>query len=344
MYEIFTLPKQVSNLLEPVEGKPGFLRLPYMQLCLCLSSVLMYLLYIKHPRLNYISPLVIKKAVHQIRVPVMIDYLERQRRNLERDGWISRYGNRQTETSEEFMFELSSSKHNKHLRISADMVCAIRLLFWPQQAACWINRPRHWPPHTVVQIIVNHGCHLVPRSSPGGDVNSEWRLSFSNPEASLALKRSKEQKCAYYLFKIFFYRYLKFAEPSECERKPLSSYIMKTTMMWACEVFPPGHKIWKNLANSVQMLLCMLSDWLKAAYLPHYFIPEINLLERVGEDVRRQCIRIISSIQNNVLMAVPYNMQVIRNSLEDLNNTEGEWMMIVMEQIVWIIRHLRSKL
>ena len=84
-------------------------------------------------------------------------------------------------------------------------------------------------------------------------------------------------------------------------------------MMWACENFPPEDPIWANLADSVQMLLRNLSGSLEAGYLPHYFIPEINLLERVGEDVRRQCIKIISSILNNVLMAAPFDMPEIRN-------------------------------
>ena len=92
---------------------------------------------------------------------------------------------------------------------------AVDLAFWPSQASDWISRHREWPPHDTIQSIVDEGCQVVPRTSPGGDVHLEWRLSFSRPEATLAKLRSKEQEQSYYFFKMFFYRYLKCVESSE---------------------------------------------------------------------------------------------------------------------------------
>ena len=79
-------------------------------------------------------------------------------------------------------------------------------------------------------------------------------------------------------------------------------------MMWACEDLPPEDPIWASLENSVQMLLFKLLVYLEVGFLPHYFIPKINLLERVSQDVISQCIAIISRWQNNILMAAPFDM------------------------------------
>ena len=72
----------------------------------------------------------------------------------------------------------------------------------------WIDRLRKWPAANIIESIVDKGCQLVHRTSPGGDIHSECLLSFSNPEAELAKLRSKDQQRAYYYFKMLFYRYL----------------------------------------------------------------------------------------------------------------------------------------
>ena len=56
------------------------------------------------------------------------------------------------------------------------------------------------------------------------------------------------------------------------------------------------------------MLLFMLLGSLEAGFVSHYFIPEINLLERVSEDVRSNCIRIITILQKDILLAAPFAM------------------------------------
>ena len=88
-------------------------------------------------------------------------------------------------------------------------------------------------------------------------------------------------------------------------------------MMCAYEELPPEDPIWTSLENSVQFLLFKLSGKLKTGFLSHYFIHEINLLERVGEDVRRNSIAIISRWQDNVLMSTPAD---IPEKLEFMNS------------------------
>ena len=224
--------------------------------------------------------------------------------------------------------------------MSCDCVPAVHLHFWPHEAVTWITRHRLWPPQDIIQSIVDKGCQLIPRSSPDGDIHSEWRLSFSNPEATLAQHRSKEQQQAYYLFKMFCYRYLKSVESSEPGGKQLSSYIIKTTMLWACEELPPEDPLWASLENSVQMLLFKLLGSLETGFLPHYFVPEINLLERVGHDVRSNCAAIISRWENNILLTAPFDMPEKREFLNTLHTcysvmcaTESVWGSVARDMV-----------
>ena len=299
MYSMFFLPPDFSHLLEPVEDKPGFVRLHYQSLQYFYTNYFQR----KHEMARYISPHFFKKFLER-----RINKLKMKKRVTEK------IRSQQTETTMETKEELECPDGSTIFFISYDFVPAGELHFWPHQAANWITRYRRWwPQQDTIQNITKRGCQVVPRSSPHGDPNSEWRLSFSRPEAILAQLRSKKQKQAYYFFKMFFYKYIKCVESSEQEGKPLSSYIMKTTMLWAYEALPPEDPVWVSLENSVQMLLFKLLGYLEVEFLPHYFIPEINLLERVGRDVISQCIAIISRWQNNILMAAPLHMQNIRD-------------------------------
>ena len=104
------------------------------------------------------------------------------------------------------------------------------------------------------------------------------------------------------------YRYLKCVEPAKADQKGLYSYIMKTTMLWICEQYAPCDPVWSDFEKGVQMLLSKLMEALESDSLPHFFIPEINLLEQIGEDVRHKCINIITNLQRNIFMAAPFDI------------------------------------
>ena len=322
MYKLFTLPKEVSRLLEPVQDKPGFVRLPYQEL---------YSVYF-HPvvaevqgrpgfepftETQYISPLIVKNSVgHLLQYSDADDNASHLVRLIVGSCKVTGTDSI-SETTAEGTFNIKAKDGSLIVHASIDHVPTVRLLFWPPQAASWVTRSRLWPPHDIIQSIVDKGCHLVPRSSAGGDIHSEWRLSFSAPEAILAQLRTKEQQQVYYFFKMLFYRYLKGVESSE--GKSLYSYIMKTIMLWACEEFLPEDLIWTSLESSVQMLLFKLLGSLEVRYLSHYFIPEINLLEFVGADVMEKCVATISCLQNNILMAAPFDMPEKRDFVNTVN-------------------------
>ena len=320
MYNFVYLPQAESHSLEQVQGKFGFVRLPYTKLYSKYFRPVIETFHkdhhIPYSEAEYISPLIVKgNARHILKYKDEHDCASHLTSFL--IGTCSIKGSDSlTETTLEVTVNIDAK--DGPINVCIDHVPAVRLHFWPHQATARINRTRIWPPEDIVKSIRNRGCQLVPRSSPGSDVDSEWRLSFSVSEATLVLLRSQEQHHAYYFFKILFYRYLKNVESSEPHRKSLFSYIMKTTMLWACEELPPEDRIWASLESSTQMLLFKLSGSLEAGFLPHYFIVEINLLERIGEDVRGRCTAIIESLQSNLLLAAPFDMPEKREIVKDL--------------------------
>ena len=327
MRNYFAIPQELSHLLEPVKDKSGFVRLPfcllpadligeYIDMCkrfLGRHEKEQYSLdQIQH---DYISPLVIredwKDVNDHLSVSDMYNYINGL---FDVDFSYPKGNNSLTEATAALEFSLWEGSV-----ISFDFVPAVHLPLWPCQASNWIIRYRVWPPQDTIQSIVDKGCQVVPRTSPGGDVHSEWRLSFSRPEATLANLCSREQEEIYYFFKMFFYRYLKCVESSETEGKTLFSYIIKTIMLWACEELHPEDPIWESLENSVQMLLFKLLGSLESGFLSHYFLPEINLLERVGQDVRNQCVAVISRWISNILMTAPFDLPEKRETVKVLS-------------------------
>ena len=302
MFNKFTIPQEASGLLEAVENKPGFVRIPFSKEVCCDYYTVYAEEYLEEENMldsleqkpRYISPQLIKEGAKAAAEDNPSSFLTN---NPYYNSSASK-----TETTMELNFHLSS------LRVSIDIVPAVNLDFWPHQAAPWITRCRRWPPQDIIKSIVEKGCQVVPRSSPGGDESTEWRLSFSRPEARLAQLRTEKQKQVYYFFKLVFYQYLKGVESSDPKGKPLYSYIIKTTMLWASEELPPEDPIWASLEKSAKMLLSKLLGSLQKRFLAHYFIPEINLLERVGEDVRNQCMVFISRWQSNILMTAPFDL------------------------------------
>ena len=171
---------------------------------------------------------------------------------------------------DEVWHDIASDILLKSVLVHIDLVPAIECESWPSVAEEWITREREWLPKPIIDKIVKDGFYVVPKSSPGGDPKLEWRLSFSKAELTLAENRTDVQKKCYYIFKSVVKENL--------DSDIVSTYHLKTLMMWAIEQNPPEY--WKE-NNVGQAVLGLLDDLLQAVekgFLAHYFIKEINLL------------------------------------------------------------------
>ena len=204
---------------------------------------------------------------------------------------------------------------------SFDFVLALDWNEWPISAKEWITRPRKWPDQTVVAEVVSSGVYLVPKASKYGDPELEWRISFSKAEKILYSCFPKPR--AEYVFpggRKITYDHLLIPDAScriECYRilkeifkehlsipKILSSYHLKTIMLWACEKH--SEDFWES-ANSAICFLGLLDDLfhcLATQRLEQFFVPSMNLLSHHDNSFLLTLARKVSLIRTSPLQYV----------------------------------------
>ncbi|XP_052819034.1 uncharacterized protein LOC128244925 [Mya arenaria] len=177
-----------------------------------------------------------------------------------------------------------------------DNVLAYHCDSLPEECKFLFQRPRpgHWPrPHTLAKAM-RTGVFLVPqgykespsrptkyRSSPLHVTpydpyyplsKREWRFSTSLMERLLIFDMTTIQLKVYVTIKIIRKTFLK---PIVGDR--LSTFHIKTAMMFTIETYPS--EIWRkeNLVQCVIYCLTTLHRWLNIKFCPHYTIAGVNL-------------------------------------------------------------------
>ncbi len=121
-----------------------------------------------------------------------------------------------------------------------------------------------------------------------------------------------DQRQAYMLLEILFYRYLKHIGAG------LESYFAKTVMLWTAEEYPPSHPIWPTdgLFHVVHVLLLRLQVALYRQNLPMFFIREINLMEKLPKESSTKASHVITVLGNQLLLHVPFNLSSVVETAE----------------------------
>ncbi|KAH3784211.1 hypothetical protein DPMN_162163 [Dreissena polymorpha] len=177
---------------------------------------------------------------------------------------------------------------------NVDNVFAFHCATLPEDCQYVFRRPKpgHWPTLTLLEQLKNSGVFLVsaayventthwdPRQHLGSitvrtfDNSHElyWRLSTSLMERLLMFDLSMTQIKVYVIMKIIRKEFFK---PFVGDR--LSTFHMKTTLLYCVEMSPPC--IWKdeNLIQCLKFCLTTLRRWLKVRYCPHYTTVNVNL-------------------------------------------------------------------
>jgi hypothetical protein len=168
--------------------------------------------------------------------------------------------------------------------LSLDRVYCIRCLVWPPQAADWSARHRKhgWPDLTTVERIVNNGCDVVQVSHPQcrqDDLTRQyqWRFSFSRAETVLLNSWSVEQQIVYHVLRIF----IKTVGPTDGASTVLNNYIIKTMMLWTCELVSPMKWKSRNIIDMCRILIHELASCVKSSSYRSYFITRQNILENL---------------------------------------------------------------
>ncbi|KAL3857185.1 hypothetical protein ACJMK2_011877 [Sinanodonta woodiana] len=179
---------------------------------------------------------------------------------------------------------------------NVDLVCAIRLHYWPEQSSQWLtrNRRHNWPSQEIITLIQETGALLVPVGHKCSDEKHlEWRISMSYGEKILVWLFNPTQYKCYILLKMI----------NKCFLKPvvdddvLSSYHCKTCMFYLIENTLTS--MWQpdNLLLCVELCLRLFYKWIENAICPNYFIPDENMFEcKVYGHVQGQLLDILSNL------------------------------------------------
>ena len=193
------------------------------------------------------------------------------------------------------------------LKVAWDFSTLIRINWWPEVANEWIFRERKWPKKSVINDLTKTS-YLITKSSvdPSSENDtSELQYSFAHLERELVSRRSSDQGYLYLIFKSIFYKWIKPIDPDA-----ISSFIVKTVMFWVCEEYCPNHRIWrkKSCVRTLNQLFCKLLSALEDRHLPYYFIPSINVIETIKDELRIKMISIVNNIVRDTWKFIPKNV------------------------------------
>ncbi|XP_033100616.1 uncharacterized protein LOC117104067 [Anneissia japonica] len=234
--------------------------------------------------------------------------------------------------------------------LSRDVVQCLKCQSWPSITKSFFNRerPANWPSQELLKKISHLDCLVVAVGHPSSTQRDiEWRLSFSVAETKLSHEIFQPYFECMVVLKDIKNRYIKYDK--RIKHTPFCSYFIKTACFWTCERF--SHKDHRTM-DLIRKVLSWLVDCYQRRVLPHYFIPEQNL---IGHLSREDCDGVISTLSKidrdlwkmvmSSFMFKGFSMNVdIINSLCDnlgIDGIKGETDCATLEQC--LLKHPRAR-
>ena len=172
-------------------------------------------------------------------------------------------------------------------RISSDLVVALSCSEWPECAREWLSRRRiHGvPSKELIKQCKALGFIVVSACHPASDEKQfQWRISFSHQERLLVTQFNSVQLKCYILLKIIKKEFIK----QYIKEDTLTSYHLKTCMLYILENTPSELWVPENLVGCLIMCLQQIHLWIRDEKIPNYFIPGENMLDRITKPELRQ--------------------------------------------------------
>lgn len=173
-------------------------------------------------------------------------------------------------TSEKF------DKFSEMLPLETDLALAIQCQEWPFIAEEWFTRKRTkgWPSESFIAQVRSMPCFVLPVGDPESTTSDlEWRYAFVPAERELVWTFNDCQIQCYLVLKAIKSQYLK-----SIAKDDLSSFHLKTIVFWLSE--ENGIEMWETRNLMLCVVACMnrLLLCIEKQSLPHYFLPERNLM------------------------------------------------------------------
>ena len=177
----------------------------------------------------------------------------------------------------------------------------------PEIASKYVHKLRHaWPSPQQLEVIKQLPMLLVLVGYKNSDeFPMQARLSWSLPEIALIAELPQRIKQSYIGVK-YMLKYLtqKLRGPHEIGdgRSRVGSYHLKMVFLHHLEKRPPA--LTGSQLRFMLDLLHDLDDYLDAGKLPHYFLPDCDLLVTVGHEERHITRRVIKNILCDPIHAI----------------------------------------
>ena len=192
---------------------------------------------------------------------------------------------------------------------SSDTVYALSCTDWPECAREWLSRQRihGWPSKELIKQCKSLGFIVVSACHPASDEKQlQWRISFSHQERLLVTQFNSVQLECYILLKIIKKELIK----EYIKEDTLTSYHLKTCMLYILENTPSELWVPENLVGCLLMCLRQIRLWIRDEKIPNYFIPGENMLDRITKpELRRKLAARILWILNCAIPDVLCNLQ-----------------------------------
>ena len=194
-------------------------------------------------------------------------------------------------------------------RTSSDTVFALSCTDWPECAQEWLSRKRiHGrPSKELIKQCKSLGFIVVSACHPASDEKQfQWRISFSHQERLLVTQFNSVQLKCYILLKIIKKELIK----HYIKEDTLTSYHLKTCMLYILENTPSELWVPENLVGCLIMCLRQIHLWIGDEKIPNYFIPGENMLDRITKpELRRKLADRMDWILNCEIRDVLRNLQ-----------------------------------
>ena len=238
------------------------------------------------------------------------------------------------------------------LGMEYDYAHCLLLPKWPDIAEEWIHRdrPYGWPSHSVVQQIVNNGCHVVPKGDPASlRADFQWLVSFAKAERTLVHTFNHAQFLIYNVLKLVCKRIINVEEP-HC----ISSYYIKTVLFYCIE--KTERSMWdiERLDICYSKCLSLLYDFIQEMSCPNYFVKENNIFKRkVGPYNRPRLLSLLVWLLQQGIAGALYHTEefsilylpitvTMKESKHDLEILGGYVFLILILDIRKIIHRLNN--
>ncbi|XP_033115890.1 uncharacterized protein LOC117116058 [Anneissia japonica] len=190
-----------------------------------------------------------------------------------------------------------------------DMVFCLKCESWPPTTDQYFTREKqsNWPSQKLLDKVSHLDCFVVPVGHPSSaSKNTEWRLSFSLAEKELIHNMFAPFVNCMYALKAVKQKYIVYSDFDK--PTPFCSYFIKTACLWMCETL-------LNKDYNIMYLIRRVLDWLISKYkhrnLPHYFMPEQNLIGHLSVERCEDVIAKLTNVKTDIWTMVMSSLYLV---------------------------------